>query len=73
MIIILKIRYSKNDNVSCYYQILLLNNRFRLIELKFLSKLLHNHFDCPQIIQNLNSKINHFNPRNKSIFYFNCF
>jgi hypothetical protein len=38
------------DDLINYFEIISLNNRFRLLDLKFLFKLLHNHINCPEIL-----------------------
>jgi hypothetical protein len=41
-----------------YFKIIQLYNRFRLLELKFLFNLFHNHINRPKLRQRLNFKMN---------------
>ena len=46
-----------------------LEQRFMQIKLKFLFKLLNNMIDCPELLQNINFKINSINHRSVNLFY----
>jgi hypothetical protein len=52
-----------------FFNMLTIEQRFTQIKLKFLYKLLNNMIDCPEILQNINFKINPKNCRNSNVFY----
>lgn len=61
--------HSGYDDLSCNFKIISLHNRFRLLDLKFVFKLLHNHINYFEFVECFNFKINVFNSRNTPVFY----
>lgn len=62
--------HSGNINISIFFNIAPLNSRFKMLNLKFLFKLLHNLIDCPELLERINFNENIKNSRDKHPFLF---
>jgi hypothetical protein len=60
---------SPYDITINFFNILTLEKRFMQLKLKFLYKILNNLVDCPELLQNINFKINSINCQIMSLFY----
>jgi len=61
--------HSDYDDVYSFFSLSSLHIRSKILNLKFLYKLLNNTVDCPELIERLNFKIGTTNPRCKFLFY----
>jgi hypothetical protein len=52
-----RLSHSGYTNISYFFNIAPLNSRFKILNLKFLYKLLHNFIVCPEILERINFKV----------------
>jgi len=58
------------DHINNFINIIPLNKILQLFNLKLLLNIPNSYIDCSKLEERLNYKINPFNSKNKSIFYY---